>query len=327
MSGINCNCGDVKFPNMGRPNCVTEQKTMAMPWLRAKYKKDGTQNYLNVNQDPSTILDSNGVAGNYATFGDYVKDLIQNSNWDASERIYPMPRVEGATFERTETVYETAPSTKKYKIDGVGGVRTWNFQLWAKDAVNQIYRELKQIGCTDLEAFYIDIAGAIWGIMDEPKSGLLRGYEWSAETFDVFRDYATDTTVSKLNISVDLDNNECEENSYPVTASELGYRASTMKGLVSASVVADNSDLSTIVANVCTGFGTAQNPDNILGLVDADFVVVDAAAPLVPLAHTGTVEVDGTYTISMTAPLTAASIYIVKATATGYDTADVSFTA
>jgi len=328
MSGINCNCGDVKFPNMGRPNCVIEQKTMAMPWFRSKFKKDGTKNYIDVNADPSTILDSNGAAGNYATLGDYVKDLAQNPNWDASERLYPLPRVEGATFERTETVFETAPSTKKYKIDGVGGVRTMAFQLWAKDAVNQLYRELKTVGCNDLEFYLIDIASTVWGIMDDPSTGLVRGYDLSAETFDVFKDYATDTTVQKLNVSVDFDNEECEENSYAITADELGFKATQIKGLQSASIVADNTDLSTIVATVSTGFLTAQNPGKVVGMLDAAFIVEDLAAPGVPLAHTGTVEnPDGTYTISMTVALTATNTYIIKASATGYDIADGSFEA
>ena len=175
--------------------------------------------------------------------------------------------------------------------------------------------------------FYIDIASNMWGIMDDPSTGLLRGYELSAETFDVFKDYATDTTVQKLNVSVDFDNEECEENSYPLTASELGFKITSIKGLISATISADNPDLNTIVATVATGFGTAQTSTKVLGMLDADFIVEDAAAPGVPLAHTGTVEVDGTYTITMTVALTASNTYIVKGTANGYDIAAGSFVA
>ncbi len=328
MSGIACDCGSPKYPNTGRPNCVVIQKVMAMPWYRAKYKKDGTRNYIDVNADPLTILDSNGVAGNYATLGAYIQDLAQNPNWDASERLYPTPRVEGATFERTETVYETAPSTQKYKIDGVGGVRTMTYQMWDKDSAAQIQRELSAVGCSDIEFYYVDISANMWGIMDDPTTGLLRGYELSAETFDVFKDYATDTTVQKLNVSVDFDNEECEENSYVLTSTELGFKPTQIKGLISASISADNPDLNTIVATVATGFGTAQNSTKVVGLLDAAFIVEDVAAPGVPLAHTGTVEnPDGTYTISMTAALTSTDNYIVKATATGYDVADGTFVA
>ena len=301
MSGINCNCGDVKFPNAGRPNCVVIQKTLAMPWFRAKNKKDGTKNYIDVNADPALIPDSNGVTGNYATLGAYIQDLATNPNWDASERLYPMPRVEG--------------------------VRTMMFQLWGPDSAAQIYRELKTIGCTELEMYYIDISANTWGIMDDPTTGLLRGYELSAETFDVFKDYATDTTVQKLNISVDFDNEECEENSYVLTSSELGFKPTQIKPLKSASIAADNPDLNTIVATVSTGFGSAQSSDKVLGMVDADFIVEDATAPGVALAHTGTVETDGTYTITMTVALTATSSYIVKGSATGYDVTDGAFVA
>ena len=90
MSGINCNCGDAKFPNTGKPNCVIEQKTMAMPVFRSKNKKDGTKNYIDTGIAPALIPDSNGVVGNYATLGDYIKGLIAKSKLGCKRKtLYP----------------------------------------------------------------------------------------------------------------------------------------------------------------------------------------------------------------------------------------------
>ena len=326
MSTGICSCETPAFGNMARPNCVIEQKALAFPVIVPRYKADGTRNTLDLAVDPLTLLNPAGIAGDYATIGAYILDKTNNAAWLPQERFYPMPKVENASFERTETVYETAPSTQKYKLDS-GGVRSWKMELWAKDSVFQIYRELKKFGCSDLDVFYIDVAGAIWGIKDDATTSVVRGYEMSSETWDVFKDYATDTTVSKLMVSFDLENSECEENSYAVTSEELGYKATSLKGLQSGFMNVDNTDLSTVVVDLFTYYGTAKTYASIVGLLDANFVVTDAVGTV--LAHTGIVEnPNGTYTITMTAPLTVTDVYTVNVVdASTYDVAGSTFIA
>lgn len=292
----------------------------------SRYKENGERNTIDLAADPLTYLNPVGVAGDYATLGAYIKDRVENSEWSPLERLYPMPRVENATFERTEKVYETAPSTTKYET-GLGGIRTWNMELWGKDAAFQIYRELNKFGCSSVDVFYDDLAGAMWGIKDNAQTSVIRGYEMGSNTWDVFKDYATDTTVEKLKITFDLSNTECEENSYAITAEELGYQITSLKGLQSAYVVADNTDLSTIVVSVPTGYGSAKTSKTVLGLIDSMFIITDSLGAVLP--HTGTVEneVDKTYTISMTAPLTVTDAYTVKVVTPTYDVTNGSFVA
>ena len=234
---------------MRRPNCVIEQKALAFPIFIPRYKTDGTRNTL----DPSA-----------ANIGDQIKALINQA--DPQQRIYPMPRVENATYPRTDTVYDEAPSGRKVKIDGVGGVRTWQMELWAKDAVSAMHRELAKFGCSELDVFYIDIAGNFWGIKDDVNGTVFRGYEVSEETFDVFKEYATDTTTGKLMVSFDLDNQECEENSYAITPQELGYKATTLRGLMTAFQSLTSVVDGTVVVDVFAGYGTAGNRYDIVGL-------------------------------------------------------------
>ena len=326
MSTGICSCETPAFGNMARPNCVIEQKALAFPVIVPRYKADGTRNTIDLAVDPLLLLNPAGVAGDYATIGAYIKDKTDNAAWDAQERFYPMPKVENASFERTETVYETAPSTQKYKLDS-GGVRSWKMELWAKDSVFQIYRELKKFGCSELDVFYIDVAGAIWGIKDDASTSVIRGYEMSSETWDVFKDYATDTTVSKLMVSFDLENSECEENSYAITSDELGYKATALKGLISGYTSADNTDLSTIVVDVTTRYGSASTYQPIVGLLLANFLVVDSLAGAVAVTSV-TENPNGTYTLATTAPMTVTDTYTVNVVdASTYDVASSSFVA
>jgi len=311
-SGI-CSCENPTFGNMGRPNCVIEQKALAFPMFFPRFKANGTRNTINLAS---------------ATLGQDIKDLINAT--DPQERLYPMPRVESSSFDRTDTVYETAPSTRKYKIDGVGNVRTWAMELWAKSATHNMLRELKKFGCSEIDVFYVDIAGAIWGILDNVTDTVMRGYEVSAETFDAFKIYATETTVQKLAVSFDLDSDECEENSYAITADELGYKATTLAGLITAYSVSDNPDLLTLSVDVHTFYGTAKTRKPVVGLLDAAFTVKDSGG--VVIAHTTTVLVenpDGTYllTFEVGTPLIAAGVYTVDVVAAGYEVASSSFTA
>lgn len=325
MSEAICSCETPAYGNLGRTNCVIEQGALSSILIVPRYKADGTRNTLDLAVDPLTLLNPAGVAGDYATMGAYIKDKTDNAAWPAQERFYPSPRVRNATFERTETAYETAASGEKFRLSS-GGVRSKKMELWAKDAVSQIYRELKKFGCTELDEYDVDVNGAIWGIKDDATTSVIRGYEMATETFDVFKDYATDASVNKLMLSFDLDNAECEENSYAITANELGYKATALKGLISGYTSSDNTDLSTVVVDVTTRYGSASTYQPIVGLLDANFIVTDAIGTV--LAHAGTVEnPDGTYTIDMTAPLTVTDVYTVNVVTTTYDVAGSSFTA
>lgn len=320
-----CSCEMPSFGNLGRPNCVIEQGVLFSPMFMPRYRSNGDRNTLDLSVDPMTIPDSDGQTGNYATFGAYIKDRIENVNWHPSDRFYPMPEVENATFDRTETGFETAPSTRRYKID-TGGVRTFSMELWGKNSVAGMFRELNKYGCSEIDFAYVDIQGNMWVVKDEIKSTIVRGYAIDEETFDVFKTYATNTSKNKLMVSFDLDNQECEENSFAIIPEDLGYKATTLTGLISAYSTSSNATLTTIVVDVNANYGKAKQAKSIKGLVDADFVVKDATGTVLP--HTGTVEnSDGVYTITMTALLTASENYTVDTFAKGYAVTPSGFTA
>ncbi len=309
MSTSICSCEKPSFGNMGRPNCVIEQKTMAFPILVPRFKPDGTRNTINV-ASPSLGAD--------------IQALISTST--APElRLYPFPRVEEATWERTPTVYEEAPSNRKFKIDGVGGVYTLSFKVWGKDSAYQVMREALKFGCSELDFYYVDVAGNLWGIKDNVTDTVLRGYEMSTETFDSFVEFATDTTVQKGMFSWDIENTECIENSYCITSDELGYKATDLTPNQSAFQTAVAISATEIEVTVFTGFGSALNRDAVEGLVDPAFVVQNLTQSTTP-AVTSTETTPGVYTLTIAAQTTG-DVLEISTTAAGYDVETVEVTA
>jgi len=308
-----CSCANPSFPVLGRPDCVLEMRAIAFPIIVPRYKADGvTRNTIDLTS---------------ATLGADIRALIATST-ALMERIYPFPRCENITFERTDDVYDTAPSTRKVLIPNVGGVRTFKFETWGKDAVHNILRELKKIGCTDVDFYLPDVSGSFWGILDNPTDTIMRGYEMATETFVAFKEYATDTTTQKLMISWDMDTNECEENSYGISASTLGYSATTLKPLTPAYIVLSELDATHVQFTVVEPDGSTSGSP-VVGLVtNGTFGVISdtgVVAEIPPVVETS----DGVYSFEhLDAEITVGDIVTGSITAaTGYDIADGAFTA
>ena len=151
----------------------------------------------------------------------------------------------------------------------------------------------------------------------------------ATETFDAFKDYATDTTTQKLMISWDLDNAECEENSYGISSEVLGYSSTSLKPLTPAYIKLAELDATTVQFTVIEPDGSfAGSP--VVGLVvgGATFSVVSDTGVVVeipPVVETS----EGVYAFShLDAEITAGDLVTGSITdATGYDIANGSFVA
>ena len=247
MSIFSCDCNVPAFPSLGRGNCVIEMRTMAFPILVPRFKADGSRNTINLAS---------------ATLGADIAALIAPTT-ASQERLYPFPRVEEPTFERTETVYDTASSTRKYKVFGVGGVYTVAFQLWGKSAVNAIMRELEKIGCSDVDMYMATVDGNLWGIKDSQTDTIIRGVEVNAETFDSFKSFPTSTTVEKAMIDFDLENTENVNNFYAITADELidsgGLRSTALVPNIAGYITGAALTNTTSSAVVYESLGSTEN--------------------------------------------------------------------
>lgn len=308
MASSNCTCDDNALGNLGRPKCVTEMGAIAFPVFWPRYDEDGLRNTFNVAS---------------ATLGDDIKALIRADS--STFRIYPSPKTEDVTAERTETVFQTFGSGRKIRIPGVGGIRTFMFNLVGKDAVNAILRELERYGCSDLDFGLVDVLGNFWLHKDDPNSTEATGFMMDSGTFDAFKVYATDTTTGMITLSFDMDRFEKESEGYALTPADLGYRATTLTGLITGFQVAEAVTTTTATVTAFDGFGTGANTNEVTGLIGTNFTafnVTDNTSLAVTVAET----IPGTYTLTYVAP-TSGDIIRVSINAPGYDFADTTFEA
>lgn len=347
MSVIECECDDIRFGHVGRPDCVITQKALAFPMFSPRNNTNGVRNYLPTNAasilvwltdyslgfaDINAALGTTLTADNEVTIT-HVVDYRKSSSAAVLNRLYPGLRVENATFPRTEDQFETAPSGRKFEIEGVGGIRTWAFELWGKDAAHGVARAFKKFGCNDIDAYHIDVAGNDWGIQDVVGDGKLRGYEVDPNTFTQFMEYATDTTAQKIMISFDLDAFECEENAWAITSGEYGKKFTTIRPLIQG-ISSHDAAASTLVAaspiiiqvSLSASFGTAGNKHDITGVLTGGFELLDSSGAVQEAAGawTSVVETPDGYYLLTTASSPTADTYTLVSKATGYVVPSVS---
>ena len=303
-----CSCAEVSFGNLGTPNCATMQTALGRLLFVPRYDDNGDRNYFDVTS---------------ATLGADMQSMVEDVTLPAQNRIYPLGGIESFAPTRTESVFEEFPSGRKVKINGVGNVTTWAFELVADDAVYGVLRELKKMGCSDVDVLYEDVTGNQWGVLDDVNNpATFRGYALSKVSFDSFITYATETTTMKIGVSFDLERTECVENSYYINEDNLGYAPSLLEALIGGHTTAVEATTTTAVVDVMSQFGNAASL-GITGLVAADFVVeINGVVAVATVVENG----NGNYTLTYPA-LTIGDTFSVRPLSNGFDLGIDSFVA
>lgn len=292
-----CTC-ESAFGNTGVTNCELIKKATYTIMFQSKYDKDGNLNFIN-----TTNLDTVATAT-----GASVHPL---------SRLYPLPVAENVTMDKTETVYETAPSNRRYEAQD--GVRTNIFQFLGTNSSFRFLGELNKFGCKDLVYYIIDVNGTIWGTSTE--DGKLYGVGVAKSTFDTMLMHATDTTVQKIQLQFDTEYGFDDSSWRGITAESLGYSATELQGLLS--LTATVSSISTTGATVRVTYATnnAVTPNvGLTGLIASDFDVqnlTDSAVITVATATESLVN-PGTYALTWVAQ-TSADVCTVEASKGRYE--------
>lgn len=302
-----CTCAGTSYGNTGVDGCATIGKTpyniIAMP----KYASTGLEN----------VIDLTSV-----TLGQDVKDLC-NATTVPQSRLYPLPFAENFQITKSETIYETGPSGNKYKIKD--GIRSYAFELVDKNASVRMLEQLQKFGCSEMVYFVVDIEGKIEGWKSSEASTDLHGFPMSNSTWNAILSYATDTTVQKLMISFDQSQYFNDGSIYYLTPNDLGYSATELKGLVSATATASNITTTGVKITVKKGSTDAVSGGSpIVGLLVANFTLTNLTTNT-PVVITSVVESpNGTYALSYTA-VTGTHNFKVETSAIGYDVASVTY--
>ena len=317
MSSINCVCGSPAGINAGASGCTIEMKPMAFPIFEYEKKADGTRNGIDVTS---------------ATLGaDIVTKVLASTA--VAERLFPTLRVQNPTVSRTDTNYETTANGDKFRLDGEGGIYSFLMEYYGADGVFQIFREFKKMGCIDIVMYIASTDGNLWGTKDSITGDTLYGYKLSKETIDSFFMFPVPGAKAKTMLSFDVDRDVCIENSFVITSNEMvdtgGVKSTSLTALVSGFQTLTNPTTSTFQDVVYEGFGTAGVRTPITGLLVGAFTYTDITAglPGTPLTVSTAVEApNGTYLITLSAPVTTADIIQSEVSATGYDVTTATFT-
>lgn len=305
MSQI-CVCGG-RLGATGIGNCVIQYLVTHNYIFMPTYKADGTKNFIDIS-DPTTL-------------GASVLELTTTAT-PMLERLYPLPFAESIDRTKTDTTFETPPSGNMYRVQD--GLRQNTMEFMAENASFAFARELKQFGCTQMSYFSTDVNGTLEGYLDDSDPTKFYPKPMMKGSFDKMYMYATDTTVQKLKVQFNLQRNFDEDNTYYITANDLGYPATELVGLIPASI-----SVSSITSTGAT-FTVTENGNNALsqkpieGLLLADFYLYDATSAA-PVTITGLTEGNpGVYAATYSA-VTGANTFEVTATAPGYDVAQKQY--
>lgn len=270
-------------------------------------KDDGTLNYIDLSAP---------------ALGDMIKTLTTKLT-TMDQRLYPLPFVENVTREKTETQNETAPSGNIYKVQQ--GLRQNSMEFWASSASLSFMRELDTFGCTELGYFSVDILGTIEGWLDDAEPTKFYPIPVMKDTFDQMYMYATDTTVQKIKLKFNNRRDFDETKIYYLTANDLGYPATDLKGMIPATMVASLPTTTGVTITVTENSNSALGGVPIVGLGLANFEVINNTDNTT-VGITGVSEIsDGVYTLTYT-DVTGTNTFSANIVGTGYDAPAVEYT-
>lgn len=306
MSLEGCVCGG-KFnigATMGTPNCVQTLKAVRRVILQFRTDNSNVANTVDL------------TATNWI---EELKDKITDGA-EADKRFYPTPQVRNLTVERTDDVFEEAPDGQKYRIEGVGGVYMFNYMLWGKDAAPAILKEANRLGCTEMNIYLLDAAVGFWGIKEGVTNTVMRGIRMTVESFVKFMQFATDTSVTKIESRFDLMQDEDLGNLAVIPQSVHGLGFDDFAPAISGTTVAvDMPSASTIQVSVRDNFGSAISANSITGLDQNTFFEVynistGATTPLSGVtAPVESPAESGDYTLTLDAAAGTGEKFIVRA--------------
>jgi hypothetical protein len=302
-----CTCAGTSYGNTGVDGCATIGKTPYNIIVMPKYGANGAENVIDLTS---------------TTLGDDIKELC-NAVTVPQSRLYPLPFAENFQITKSETVYETGPSGNKYKIKD--GIRSYAFELVDKNASVRLLENLSQFGCSDMVYFVVDIEGKIEGWKSEGTSTDLHGFPMSNSTWNTILMYATDTTVQKLMVSFDQSQYFNDGSIYYLTPNDLGYSATELKGLVSATATVGTITANSAIVTVKKGSTDAVSTGSpIVGLIDTNFTLFNVTTNTAVTVTGCSSTTPGVYEISYVA-IAGANNFKLTVNAIGYDIPAVNY--
>lgn len=190
-----------------------------------------------------------------------------------------------------------------------------SFKATIYEAGSMFASKLQGVSCEKYGVYLYDIDGNLRGVKD---GNLLYPVEiggWDA----IFMD-ATDDNVSKIQIQFDFDILLKISRYWILSSTDLGVNPNDLLGLVDANITEVSSGATSTVVTITSDYGSGLDALPIVGLVTADFSGyndTDSASVSVTVAESTTI--DGQYTITYTSQTVADLVTFKVLPSSGYE--------
>lgn len=287
---ILCVCSE-GLGNTGTVACLAEIKNTKMLFVVPTFDNTGAKNKIAI----STTMDAAW--------------LTARLNDTVDKRFRPISDLENVTDVRSESVFETAASTRKALIKE--GTRSFFAELWGAAVASAEYLGIiKKMHCTYMSVYLLDQNNNFIGSVPDTEDGFLYPIRVDKNSWEGKLIKATDTTQQKNAITFDFHPNENDEQLRYVTSEEYTCDFEGAVGLLDIYSEFVSSTTTELVVKLFTKFGTAKVKEPMKGLVSADFfdAVGGTASRLYNLTTSAQVTIvtvtespDGTYTFTFVA--------------------------
>jgi hypothetical protein len=292
---IGCNCAS-GLSNTGRPNCVSLQSVTSKLIMVPLFAADGTANYI----DLSIALPV------WAT-------LINEA--DATKRWFPLPNFENVELPKADSQFEEANSGRMVFLRQ--GKRSFAGELWAEDSTPTLLGKLQNNRCVDFGVYIVDVNGNLVG---SKHDGGLYPIPVDNPSFNPTFTFATDSTTQKIMLGFDFDRLFDESTMYMITPTEAGVNFNDLNGLVDVNLINEVITAGDITFDAVLDYGTALNPIKFSGAVTADFLLYNnTTTATVTITAVENIPLDGNYTVTYVAGVTAADSLTLSIDKDGFD--------
>lgn len=308
MSTQFCVCGE-GLKNLGTPSCPTVLKTIKKHIFVPLTDSEGNRNSILL-----TDLVDGGLTDTYIA-----SKLFET---DGSKRWYPTPDVyENVSGEVTDTITETFDSGRIERIQS--GVQQFDGLIPSVDP--QLASKIVSSGCSDIGVFEIDKSNNLRGEISADGSELYP-IEVEKGSLDSKNVTATDTTVSKVQVTFQFSQTVNTANLRQIAGSSTPVNLLKLNGMIDAALTilsVPAVTATTFTASlVVKDFGNFGSDIAIQGKTDVpDWLLLDAA--LAPITISSVVEstvTPGNYDFTFTStPAETVTLDFVEVPTTSLD--------
>lgn len=252
-----CEC-NASLGNTGAPGCQPLAKVAKREFFVPIYNGSGTLNRLSL----GTVLDQTALDA-----------LLDHA--DPLERWYPTPIIEAVTSERSESIFDEAPSGNKDFVKS--GVRSESYEI--RKQAGAYKTQLDKARCFAVAKYVVDIDGSLTGMIiptaGATDDGFLYPIKMDNSSFDVNLNMATDTTVAKLVVSYDYAISEDDANLRTIAGADITADLLGALGLIDVYSTYSSITATSFTVKLNFAYGSASNLIADSGLVIGDFTLVE----------------------------------------------------